>query len=99
MLRFTPDSATGDELGLELVDGGLFLRPLRSAASAEPTPEPVTSAEEPTPVASEPSPTAAAVAPAVKRGPGRPRKTPLPVVPPTLRARGGRRKTAAETAR
>jgi hypothetical protein len=31
----------------------------------------------------------------VKRGPGRPRKTPLPVVPPTLKARGGRRKAAA----
>jgi hypothetical protein len=28
----------------------------------------------------------------VKRGPGRPRKTPLPVVPPTLKARGCRRK-------
>ena len=40
---------------------------------------------------------AAAAAPIVKRGPGRPRKTPLPVVPPTLKARGGRRKAAAAT--
>ena len=43
-------------------------------------------------------PAAAAAAPVVKRGPGRPRKTPLPVVPPTLKARGGKRKAAAETA-
>ena len=37
---------------------------------------------------------AAAAAPVVKRGPGRPRKTPLRVIPPTLKARGGRRKPA-----
>ena len=39
-------------------------------------------------------PPAAAAAPIVKRGPGRPRKTTLPVVPPTLKGRGGKRKAA-----
>jgi AbrB family looped-hinge helix DNA binding protein len=85
---------TGDQLELELSDGGVFLRPVRSGA-AEAAPAPTATAEptdqvEPTP------PAAAAAAPVVKRGPGRPRKTPLPVVPPTLKARGGKRR-AAET--
>ena len=84
--------STGDELGLELVDGGVLLRPLRTDTTAHTATEPSTAA------VSE-SPAAAAQAPMVKRGPGRPRKTPLPVVPPTLKARGGRRKAAAETAR
>ena len=84
--------STGDQLELELSDGGLFLRPVRSgvtaaasvpAATAEPAGE-----SEPAP------PAAAAAAPMVKRGPGRPRKTPLPVVPPTLKARGGKRRAA-----
>src|SRR3954453_3043343 len=84
---------TGDQLELELSDGGILLRPVRSGA-AEATPAPVATAEPsipPTP------PAAAAAAPMVKRGPGRPRKTPLPVVPPTLKARGGKRKAAAAT--
>jgi AbrB family looped-hinge helix DNA binding protein len=71
--------STGDQLELELADGGVLLRPVRSGA-AGPSPEPVAAAE--------PS------VPAVKRGPGRPRKALLPVVPPTLKARGGRRKAA-----
>src|SRR4051812_43335303 len=53
--------ATGDQLELELADGGIVLRPVRSGTTAD----------------------EAAPAPVVKRGPGRPRKTPLPVVPPT----------------
>src|SRR4051794_5708982 len=86
--------ATGDQLELELSDGGsIVLRPVRSGA-AEPAPAPVAMAEPSVPAT---PPTAAAAAPMVKRGPGRPRKTPLPVVPPTLKARGGRRKTAAAT--
>src|SRR3954451_18658367 len=86
---------TGDQLELELSDGGIVLRPVRSGPAAErPAPEPVTTAEPPVSVAPE-LPAAAAAAPIVKRGPGRPRKTPLPVVPPTLKARGGRRKAAA----
>src|SRR4051795_6364531 len=77
---------TGDQLELELSDGGsIILRPVRSGA-AEPTPAPVATAEPSVPAT---PPAAAAVAPIVKRGPGRPRKTPLPVVPPTLKARPG----------
>ena len=49
------------------------------------------------PSASATPPAAAAAAPVVKRGPGRPRKTPLPVVPPTLKAHRGRRKAATAT--
>ena len=83
----------GDQLELELSDGSIVRRPVRSgvaeaAAALVPMAEPLVSA---TP------PAAAAAAPMVKRGPGRPRKTPLPVVPPTLKARGGRRKAAAAT--
>src|SRR4051794_18919857 len=78
--------ATGDQLELELSDGDILLRPVRAGA-AEATPAPVATAEPSIPAA---PPAAAAAAPMVKRGPGRPRKTPLPVVPPTLKARDGR---------
>jgi AbrB family looped-hinge helix DNA binding protein len=78
---------TGDQLELEVSGGNIVLRPVRSGTTAdEAAPEPSVPA---TP------PAAAAAAPVVKRGPGRPRKTPLPVVPPTLKARGGKRKAAA----
>jgi AbrB family looped-hinge helix DNA binding protein len=88
--------STGDELELEVTGGGVFLRPVRSGGTAdEAAPEPVTTAEPSVPAT---PPAAAAAAPMVKRGPGRPRKTPLPVVPPTLKARGGRRKAAAGNA-
>src|SRR3954451_722959 len=82
---------TGDQLELELSEGGITLRPVRPGTTAdEAAPEPVATAE--------PSVSATpAAAPMVKRGPVRPRKTPLLVVPPTLKARGGRRKTAAAT--
>ena len=87
-----------DQLELELADGGIFLRPVRSGADVRAAaPEPVATAEpagrtEPAP------PAAAATDPVVKRGPGRPPKTPLPVIPPTLKARGGKRKAAAAAA-
>ncbi len=84
---------TGDQLELELADGSIVLRPVRSGA-AEAAPALVATAEPPVSTAPE-LPAAAAAAPVVKRGPGRPRKTPLPVVPPTLKARGGRRKAAS----
>ena len=84
--------ATGDQLELELSDGGILLRPVRAGA-AEATPAPVATAEPSVPAT---PPAAAAAAPMVKRGPGRPRKTPLPVVLPTLKIRGGRRKAATE---
>ena len=87
-----------DQLELELADGGVFLRPVRPGAGVRgAAPEPVVPAEpagrtEPAP------PATAATDPVVRRGPGRPRKTPLPVIPPTLKARGGKRKAAAAAA-
>src|SRR4051812_1816180 len=84
---------TGDQLELELSEDGITLRPVRPGTTAdEAAPEPAATAE---PSVSATPPAAAAAAPMVKRGPGRPRKTPLPVLPPTLKARGGRRKAAA----
>ena len=83
---------TGDQLELEVSGGSIVLRPVRSGAEA--APEPVATAEPSVPAT---PPAAAAAAPMVKRGPGRPRKTPLPVVPPTLKARGGKRKAASAT--
>ena len=84
---------TGDQLELELADGSIILRPVRSGTTAdEAAPAPVAVTE---PSVSATPPAAAAAAPMVKRGPGRPRKTPLPVIPPTLKARGGKRKAAA----
>src|SRR5690348_2295092 len=77
--------STGDQLELELIDGNIVLRPARAdAAGAAPAPMAAEPAVSATP------PAAAATALIVKRGPGRPRKTQLPVVPPTLKARGGR---------
>src|SRR5689334_22271447 len=85
--------ATADQRDVERADGHIVPRPVRSVA-AEAAPAPVAAAEPPVSTAPE-LPAAAAAAPVVKRGPGRPRKTPLPVVPPTLKARGGRRKAAS----
>ena len=83
---------TGDQLELELIDGGIVLRPRRPGQTTErPAAGPVVA------TTSE-MPAAAAAAPVVKRGPGRPRKSDLPVVPPTLKARGARRKTEPATA-
>jgi AbrB family looped-hinge helix DNA binding protein len=82
---------TGDQLEVELADGGVVLRPVRPGAAAV---VPASAAEPSVPAT---PPAAAAAAPMVKRGPGRPRKTPLPVVPPKLKARGGKRKAAATT--
>src|SRR4051812_49669642 len=59
---------TGDQLELELSDGGsIILRPVRSGA-AEPAPAPVATVEPSVPAT---PPAAAAAAPIVKRGPGR----------------------------
>src|SRR3954470_19016469 len=85
---------TGDQLELELSEGSIVLHPVRSGAADHITPEPVTTAAPPVSAAPE-LPAAAAASPIVKRGPGRPRKTALPVVPPTLKARGGKRKAAS----
>ena len=82
---------TGDQLEIELSSDGIILRPRRSSGVVErEAPELPVATAEPT----APSP-AAAAAPIVKRGPGRPRKSGLPTIPPTLKARGGKRKAAA----
>ena len=84
---------TGDQLEIELSSDSIILRPQRSGGVVErEAPDlPVATAE---PTAPAPPP-AAAAAPIVKRGPGRPRKSGLPTIPPTLKARGGKRKAAA----
>ena len=83
--------STGDELELELSDGDIVLRPVRSRSVAgEAAPVPATMAEPSVP--STPS-AAAATAPMVKRGPGRPRETPRS--PAADARRGGRREAAA----
>jgi AbrB family looped-hinge helix DNA binding protein len=93
---------TGDELEVEVVDGRIVLRPLKSAAAADGFAD-----ELPSPTVESETASAAATAPGVKRGPGRPRKAAasLPtmsnVLPPRLKARGAKRKAAAagETSR
>ena len=90
-----PGSAyTGDQLELELSDEpSSYARGARGRRRRQAPELPVATAE---PTAPAPPP-AAAAAPIVKRGPGRPRKTALPVIPPTLKARGGKRKAAASS--
>src|SRR3954452_12024874 len=84
---------TGDKLDLELSNGATILRPRRSGGVVDrQAAELPVAAIEPTAPA---PPPAAAAAPIVKRGPGRPGKSALPVIPPTLKARGGKRKAAA----
>jgi AbrB family looped-hinge helix DNA binding protein len=91
---------TGDELEVEVVDGRIVLRPLKSAVAAE---SPAVDELPPPPVQLEPAPAVTASF-GVKRGPGRPRKTataPPPastVLPPHLKARGAKRKAAASGA-
>jgi AbrB family looped-hinge helix DNA binding protein len=88
------DLSTGDQLELELSGDAIVLRPRHSGGvvGREAKELPVATAE---PTASAPPP-AAAAAPIVK--PGRPRKGALPIVPPTLKARGGKRRVAAAPA-
>ena len=89
--------STGDQLDLEVVDGTIVLRPLKSAVAAGSS-----AAEElpSVPVQPEPAPAVAASS-GPKRGPGRPRKAaiaPPPastMLPPHLKARGAKRKAAA----
>jgi AbrB family looped-hinge helix DNA binding protein len=87
--------STGDQLEVEVVDGTVVLRPLKSAVAAG---SPVADELPPAPVQPEPAP-AVDPSPGVKRGPGRPRKTAAAapagtVLPPHLKARGGKRRTA-----
>jgi bifunctional DNA-binding transcriptional regulator/antitoxin component of YhaV-PrlF toxin-antitoxin module len=85
---------TGDLLELELSGETVTLRPWRpgGVVDRQAAELPVATVE---PTAPAPPP----AAPIVKRGPGRPRKAALPVVPPTLKARGGKRKAAPEAVR
>ena len=90
--------ATGASLEVEFAGDAIVLRPARGPgvpghATAEPaaaTPEEQVASEEPA-AAADPIP---APAPAVRRGPGRPRKVPTDTaLPPDLKTRG-RRKAA-----
>jgi AbrB family looped-hinge helix DNA binding protein len=86
--------STGDELEIEISGGAIVLRPTRTSAGADRSaPEPAAPAVEPQRAAAEPALTA--VSPPVKRGPGRPRKTPAAPLPPALKTRG-RRKAATD---
>jgi AbrB family looped-hinge helix DNA binding protein len=84
--------STGYQLELELVGGVIVLRPAGATGPAESAvarpPVEALPPEPPPAAAPEPAPT-------VKRGPGRPRKVPAAIaLPPSLKARGGRRKAA-----
>jgi AbrB family looped-hinge helix DNA binding protein len=83
--------ATGHQLELELVGGVIVLRPIGTVGPA--------SADRPAaqpPVEALPPEPGAVPEPTVKRGPGRPRKVPASVaLPPTLKARGARRKATS----
>ena len=84
--------STGDELEIEISGGTIVLRPTRAATGADRSaPEPAAPAVEPQRAAAEPALTA--VSPPVKRGPGRPRKTPAAPLPPALKTRGRRKAT------
>jgi bifunctional DNA-binding transcriptional regulator/antitoxin component of YhaV-PrlF toxin-antitoxin module len=86
--------STGDELEIEIIGGTIVLRSARTAAGADRSPaEPAAPAVEPQLAAAEPAPPAVSLP--VKRGPGRPRKTPVAPLPPVLKTRG-RRKAAAD---
>ena len=75
---------TGDELEVEVVDGRIVLRPLKSAVAAE---SPAVEELPPPPMQLEPAPAVAAKS-GVKRGPGRPRKAASPGRDTPLRAGG-----------
>jgi AbrB family looped-hinge helix DNA binding protein len=88
---------TGDQLEVEVIDGRIVLRPLKSSATVGSPAD-----EELTPATVEPEPApVVAPAPSAKRGPGRLRKPAASssvasaVLPPRLKARGAKRKAAA----
>jgi len=86
---------TGDRLDLELVDGVITLRPRRADALPErPAAEPVVTGA---PSASATPELPAATAPVRKGAAARPGKSPLPVIPPALKARGGKRRDVPVT--
>lgn len=75
--------STGDRLEVDVTNDAIVLRRAQKSnaserATAKPVPEAV-------------QPSVATPEPAVKRGPGRPRKTPIAALPPTLKTRGRRK--------
>ena len=81
---------SGDRLEVEVTGDAIVLRRAqKSSASERATTEPVLEAA-PSPVAMP--------EPVVKRGPGRPRKTPVAALPPPLKTRGRRKTVAAAEA-
>ncbi len=87
---------TGDRLELELTGDTVVLRRARLSSAVEPVttgPEPMPEAAQPPVEAVAEEPAAAAPEPVVKRGPGRPRKTPIVALLSKLKTRG-RRKAA-----
>lgn len=77
--------STGDRLEVEMTNDAIVLRRAQKASTSD------RAAAEPVPTA---APAGAMPEPVVKKGPGRPRKTPAAALPPTLKTRG-RRKTAS----
>jgi AbrB family looped-hinge helix DNA binding protein len=79
--------STGDRLEVEVTGDAIVLRRAQKASASEHvTAEPVLAAAQPQVATPEP---------AVKRGPGRPRKTPVAALPPTLKPRGRRKVVSA----
>ena len=79
--------STGDRLEVELTSDTIVLRRAQKPSASE------RAMAEPVPQEAQPS--AATPEPAVKRGPGRPRKTPVAALPPTLKTRGRRKAASA----
>jgi bifunctional DNA-binding transcriptional regulator/antitoxin component of YhaV-PrlF toxin-antitoxin module len=78
--------STGDRLEVEMTSDAIVLRRAQKASTSD------RAAAEPVPTA---APAVAMPEPAVKRGPGRPRKTPVAALPPTLKTRGRRKAGSA----
>ena len=87
--RKKPEPSTGERLELELVGGSAVPRPARPGGAAR-----ASGPAEAAPPAASPEPAATVIPPpAAGRSAGRPREVPAALVlPPGLKARGGRRK-------
>jgi AbrB family looped-hinge helix DNA binding protein len=78
--------SSGDRLEVEMTNDAIVLRRAQKASTSD------RAAAEPVPTA---APAVAMPEPVVKRGPGRPRKTPVAALPPTLKTRGRRKAGSA----
>jgi AbrB family looped-hinge helix DNA binding protein len=79
--------STGDRLEVEVTGDAIVLRRAqKSSASEQAAAEPVLAAAQPQVTTPEP---------VVKKGPGRPRKTPVAALPPALKTRGRRKAASA----